>query len=84
MWGLYAQRARRNKCENNYEFGNDPMEIMQFENKAKMKVDHKIRILKLCIVCFSKINCDFCHEFYMFGHAHIFSPSFVVCIHLRC
>jgi len=67
-----------------YEFGDDPMKITQFKNKTKMNVDHKIRILKLCIVCFSQINCDFCHEVFMFQHAHIFSPSFVVCIHLRC
>jgi hypothetical protein len=40
--------------ETHYEFGNGPMKIMQFENKAKMKVDHRIRILKLCIVCFSQ------------------------------
>ncbi len=26
----------------------------------------------------------FCHEFSMFGHAHIFISFIVICTHLRC
>ncbi len=38
-----------------YEFGNDPMKIMCFKHKTKMKVDRIIKVLKLCrIVFFSR------------------------------
>jgi hypothetical protein len=55
-----------------YEFDNDPMK-MCFENKTKM----------------SHRSCDFlwnffCHDFPMFGHAHIFSSFIVICTHLKC
>ncbi len=40
------------------ELGNDPMK-MCFEHKTRMKVGHKIKILKLCTIVFSHINCDF-------------------------
>jgi hypothetical protein len=37
-----------------YEFGNDPMKIMCFKHKIRMKVNRKIKRLKLCrIVLFS-------------------------------
>jgi hypothetical protein len=39
-----------------YEFGNDPLKIMCFKQRTRMKVDHRIEILKLC---FFHINCDF-------------------------
>jgi hypothetical protein len=35
-----------------YEFGNDSMKIMCFQYKAKTKVSHRIKILKLCIIVF--------------------------------
>jgi hypothetical protein len=70
-----------------YEFGNDPMKIMCFKHEIIMKIDNRIMMLKLCIIVFFSHNCDgifFCHEFLMFGHAHIFLFFIVVCIHLRC
>ncbi len=41
-----------------YEFGNDPMKIMYFKHKIKMKVNCKINKLKLPMYYFH-INCDF-------------------------
>jgi hypothetical protein len=35
-----------------YEFGNDLMKIMCLEQKIKMKVDHRIKILKLNRIVF--------------------------------
>jgi hypothetical protein len=35
-----------------YEFSNNPMKIMCFKHKTRMKVDHRIKILKLCIIVF--------------------------------
>jgi hypothetical protein len=63
----------------------DPMKMF-FEHKTRMEVDHKIKYVR---IVFSSCSCDFlwsifCHEFSMFGHAHIFSSFILVCIHLKC
>jgi hypothetical protein len=34
-----------------YEFGNDPMK-MCFKHKTKMKVDHELKIFKMCRIVF--------------------------------
>jgi hypothetical protein len=41
LCGDYMHRGQeRTNVKTTYEFGIDPMKMMQFKNKAKMKVDH--------------------------------------------
>ncbi len=70
-----------------HEFGNDPMK-MCFKHKTKMIVDHEFKILKLCRIMFLSHRLwfymkFFCHEFSMFGHAHIIVFIIVVYTHLK-
>jgi hypothetical protein len=62
------------------------MKIMCFKHEIIMKIDDRIMMLKLCKIVYFSHHCDgtFCHEFFMFGHAHIFFFFIVVCIHLTC
>jgi hypothetical protein len=46
MWEFYAQRGIGRKCEACYEFCNDPMKIIHFNDKIRMKVDNRIKMLK--------------------------------------
>jgi hypothetical protein len=67
-------------------FTHDPTKIMCFGHKTRMKVDHSIKILNSAELNFSQIilwlfTKHFNHEYYMFGHAHIFF-SFIVVLHL--
>jgi hypothetical protein len=60
-----------------YVFTNDPTKIMCFEHKTRMKVDHKIKILKLCITelftnKFVIFYEAFYHEFCLGIHAFSF------------
>jgi hypothetical protein len=43
--------------KDHYQFDNDPIKIRCFEHKTRMKVDHRIKILKLCKIVFLNINC---------------------------
>jgi hypothetical protein len=61
---------------------------MCFKHRTKMKVDHELKILKLCRIVFlsHRLWCFmnfFGHEFSMFGHAHIFVFIIVVYTHLK-
>jgi hypothetical protein len=42
---MHTQQEGAN-VKTSYEFGNDPMKIMCFKHKTKMKVDYRIKILK--------------------------------------
>jgi hypothetical protein len=48
-----------------YVFINDPIKIMCFEHKTRMKVDHRIKILKLCRIDF------FTNKFVIFYEAFL-------------
>jgi hypothetical protein len=55
---------------------NDPTKIMCFEHKTRMKVDHKIKILKLCIIEF------FTNKFVIFYETFLSQILYVwACMH---
>jgi hypothetical protein len=39
-----------------YQFDNHPIKTRCFEHKTRMKVDHRIKISKLCKIVFFNIN----------------------------
>jgi hypothetical protein len=59
-----------------YVFGNDSMK-MRSNTKQEWRLTIELKILKLCTIAFlsSKLSRNiFCHEFFMFVHAHNFYP----------
>jgi hypothetical protein len=59
-----------------YEFFYDPTKVIRFECKTRIKVDHRMMIMKLCKIVFFLNKLwffieHFCHEFSRFGLTHI-------------
>jgi len=81
---MYKKHEGANVNTHN-EFGNDIMK-MCLKYKKNWRFYIKLKILELC---FYHMDYDFwwnifCHDFSMFGHAHIFSSLVMVCTHLKC
>jgi hypothetical protein len=86
--GLYAQRARRKKCESmSWLWFNDPMKIMCFEHKTRM-VDHIIKILIILIIFFPHklwlLMKHFLTWVFYVWECTIFFSFTVICIHSNC
>ncbi len=52
--GIVYNKEKGTNVKTCNKFGNDPMKIC-FEHKTRMKVDRKIKVIKLCFYC---VDCD--------------------------
>jgi hypothetical protein len=57
---------------------------MCFKHKTRIRVDHKIKDIGIMVNCDFWQFCDFCCEFSMFKHGHVFVSFIVICIQLKC